>query len=59
MGTDNMAVVDPLTMKVHGLEGLRIVDASIFPCVTSGNTMAPTVAVSERAADLIKADNAH
>jgi len=55
MGTDKMAVCDPLTMKVHGLEGLRIVDASVFPSVTSGNTMAPTVAVAERSADLIKA----
>ena len=56
MGTDRMAVTDPLTMKVHGLDGLRIADASVFPCVTSGNTMAPTVAVAERAADLIRAD---
>ena len=54
MGTDKMAVCDPLTMKVHGLEGLRVVDASVFPTVTSGNTMAPTVAVAERSADLIK-----
>lgn len=58
MGTGKMAVTDPLTMKVHGLEGLRIADASVFPAVTSGNTMAPTVAMAERAADLIKASNA-
>ncbi|MBO6637607.1 MAG: GMC family oxidoreductase N-terminal domain-containing protein [Roseitalea sp.] len=58
MGTGKMAVTDPLTMKVHGLEGLRIVDASVFPAVTSGNTMAPTIATAERAADLIKAEAA-
>jgi choline dehydrogenase len=58
MGTGKMAVTDPLTMKVHGLEGLRIADASVFPAVTSGNTMAPTIATAERAADLIKADAA-
>ena len=50
-----MAVTDPTSMKVYGLEGLRIVDASVFPAVTSGNTMAPTVAVAEKAADLIRA----
>lgn len=55
MGTGKMAVTDPETMKVHGLEGLRIADASVFPAVTSGNTMAPTVAVAERSADLIAA----
>ena len=58
MGTGKMAVTDPLTMKVHGLEGLRIADASVFPAVTSGNTMAPTIAMAERAADLIKASAA-
>lgn len=56
MGTGPNAVTDPMTMKVHGLEGLRIADASVFPAVTSGNTMAPTVAVAERAADLIAAN---
>lgn len=55
MGTGPDAVTDPTTMKVHGLEGLRIADASVFPAVTSGNTMAPTVAVAERAAMLIAA----
>ena len=57
MGTGKMAVTDPLTMKMHGLEGIRIVDASVFPAVTSGNTMAPTIAVAERSADLIRVDN--
>jgi choline dehydrogenase len=49
---DPMAVVDR-ELRVHGLAGLRIVDASIFPLLPSGNTHAPTVAVAERAADLI------
>jgi choline dehydrogenase len=50
--SDPHAVVDH-ELRVHGLEGLRVVDASIFPLVPSGNTHAPTVAVAERAADLI------
>ncbi|MGZ5296937.1 MAG: GMC oxidoreductase, partial [Actinomycetota bacterium] len=55
MGTaeDPMAVVDPLTMKVHGLDGLRLVDASVFPSVTNGNIYAPVMMVAEKAADLI------
>ena len=53
MGTDEMAVVDPLTMKVHGLEGLRVVDASVFPYVTNGNIYAPVMMTAEKAADLI------
>ncbi len=53
MGTDDMAVVDPLTMKVHGLEGLRVVDASVFPYVTNGNIYAPVMMAAEKAADLI------
>jgi choline dehydrogenase len=53
IGTDDMAVVDPLTMKVHGLEGLRVVDASVFPYVTNGNIYAPVMMVAEKAADLI------
>ncbi|MEX0282646.1 MAG: GMC family oxidoreductase [Arenibacterium sp.] len=56
MGTDKMAVTDPGSLRVHGLDGLRVIDASVFPAVTSGNTMAPTVAVAEKGADLIKAD---
>lgn len=53
MGTDDMSVVDPNSMKVHGVEGLRVVDASVFPFVTNGNIYAPTMMVAERASDLI------
>jgi choline dehydrogenase len=53
MGTDETSVVDPLTMRVHGLEGLRVVDASVFPYVTNGNIYAPVMMVAEKAADLI------
>jgi choline dehydrogenase len=53
MGVDDMAVTDPLTMKVHGVEGLRVVDASVFPYVTNGNIYAPVMMVAEKAADLI------
>lgn len=53
MGVDEMAVVDPATMKVHGVEGLRVADASVFPFVTNGNIYAPVMMVAEKAADLI------
>jgi choline dehydrogenase len=53
MGTDEMSVVDPATMRVHGLDGLRVVDASVFPYVTNGNIYAPVMMVAEKAADLI------
>lgn len=53
MGIDEMSVTDPGTMKVHGTEGLRVVDASVFPYVTNGNIYAPVMMVAEKAADLI------
>jgi choline dehydrogenase len=53
MGTDEGSVVDPITMRVHGTEGLRVVDASVFPFVTNGNIYAPVMMVAEKAADLV------
>lgn len=54
MGTDAMSVVDPLTMQVHGIEDLYVVDASVMPTITRGNTQAPTIMIAERAADLLR-----
>ena len=53
MGIDSLSVVDPLTMRVHGIEGLSIVDASVFPYVTNANIYAPVMMVAEKAADLV------
>jgi len=53
MGEDAQAVLDP-QLRVNGLDGLRVVDASVMPVVPRGNTNAPTIAVAERAADLIR-----
>jgi choline dehydrogenase len=53
LGTDELSVVDPSSMRVHGLEGLRVVDASVMRYVTNGNIYAPVMMVAEKAADLI------
>ena len=53
MGVDPMAVVDP-ELRVHGMEGLRVADASIMPTVISGNTNAATIMIGEKAADLVR-----
>lgn len=54
MGNDALAVVDS-SLRVHGIENLRVVDASIMPTLIGGNTNAPVIAIAEKAADLIKA----
>lgn len=58
MGCDPMAVVDG-QLRVHGMEGLRIVDASVMPFITSGNTAAPTMMIAEKAAAMIASVNRH
>jgi choline dehydrogenase len=53
MGRDEMAVVDD-SLRVHGVQGLRVVDASVMPTLTGGNTSAPTIMIAEKAVDMIR-----
>ncbi|OFE16104.1 hypothetical protein BA895_20500 [Humibacillus sp. DSM 29435] len=54
MGTDSMSVVVPATLQVHGIQDLHVVDASLMPTITRGNTQAPTIMIAERAADILR-----
>jgi choline dehydrogenase len=58
MGNDHRSVLDPTTMRVHGLDGLRVVDASSMPYVTNGNIYAPVMMLAEKAADLVLGNTA-
>ena len=56
MGNDPMAVVDD-RLRVHGIDSLRVIDASIMPTITSGNTNAPTVMIAEKGAQFVLNEN--
>ncbi|MGO4250283.1 GMC oxidoreductase, partial [Paenarthrobacter sp. RAF54_2] len=53
MGNDDQSVVDPHSFRVHGVEGLRVVDASLMPSIPNANTYAPVMMIAEKAADVI------
>jgi choline dehydrogenase len=53
MGVDDQAVIHPDTMRVHGLEGIRVVDASVMPIIPNANLYAPVIMIAEKAADII------
>jgi choline dehydrogenase len=57
MGSDKLAVVDA-RLRVHGIAGLRVADASIMPIIPTGNTMAPTIMIGEKVVQMILADRA-
>ena len=52
MGVDPLAVVDP-QLRVHGMQALRVIDASVFPTIPASNTNIPTIAMAEKASDLV------
>ena len=54
MGVDPAAVTDPASLRVHGVEGLRVIDASVMPSITNGNTYAPVMMIAEKASDMIR-----
>ena len=56
MGPDSRTAVVDARLRVYGVQGLRVIDASIFPTITSGNTNAPTVMVAEKGAAMIRED---
>jgi choline dehydrogenase len=58
MGSDPSTSVVDARLRVHGMQKLRVIDASVFPAVTSGNTNAPTIMVAEKGADMVLQDNA-
>ncbi len=58
MGTDRTAVVNP-RLRVNGVQSLRVIDASIMPSITSGNTHAPTLMIAAKGADMVLADSAN
>jgi choline dehydrogenase-like flavoprotein len=56
MGADPSDAVVDARLRVHGLQGLRIIDSSIMPCIVGGNTMAPAIMIGEKGVDMVKQD---